>query len=1222
MPGPNRGRRNDARKTRRLQFESLELRALMTAAPTISLLRESSATGFNFALQGSTEPFATVQVDQVGRGPVAAVAADASGHWDLAVNDATLAQGEFRFRATAQGGDGIKSAAADVLYRPNFVVVNLDDMAAHDLSYMPRVNQLLVGSGTTFTNSFVPTSLSGPSRASLMTGQYSHTNSHFDTAAPLGGEVNLDPSTTLSVALDAAGYRTAAFGKNETSPSLLESSRPGDPPPGWDEFSTGSINPGDSLEEGMYYFRDGVRSVVPPELDGSTEIWTKLSESFIQRYGGGDSPFMLYLAPIIMHRPYSPTTEYAGTLDDAELWRPPSYNIVPPDVVNLSPKTNLEAADTNRQKHLETLQSGDEAVERIYRALEAAGALDNTIFVFTADNGLMWGEHAQFSNKNLFYEESLRVPLVIRDGRMPQARVASQMALNIDVAPTIAHLAGTALGGKVDGVDLLPVIHGATTSLRSAFITEHKWSEGYDFVEQGFGTGGVGIRTQTWKYVEYQSGKIELFNLATDPFEMRNLGASPNYATRRHDMALQMRAMLPADTVGPVVTSLTQFVEFDGQGRPYLRVTGEVSDVATGGSQVRSPEYWIDQVGNPGWGKPLDHADGNFNSSTEPFKVIIPLTTLIQLSPGPHTLYVRGRDTVGNWGPLVSRTINVSGSMQLDPASDTGQSRTDGLTINKKPTIHGVARPDATVKLFTVGINRIAQPIGEVKADSQGAWTKTVELVLGQQQIIGVMIGPDDTKPVFTAALTVHVGGMIEAGQRLHVVGSNGDDNILADSASTPGKVIIRFNGISAGVFTWTGPVQIDGLDGNDQLTMKGKLPATLIGGPDDDVLRGGSGADELRGGIGTNQLIGGDGDDRYLIGKEDAESRNEVLEYTDRGFDTLDFSLWREPLIVNFGATALARDVASRFPTRVTVAPGSPLSYEAVRSGKLSSVISVPASVRVASGGGDDRITVQTLLPRGRTSPIRTLSVGAVGDSSVVRCELTSSQGSLQVSTSALNGVPAGQVQGNGTNNVVLTGTRAQINATLQALPQVQVPGTPKSTSLVVDLKLLAGSTLLEHSITTLRINTPPVLTLGGSATYSVSGAPLLVAPAGTVQDVNGNLAGGTLRVGIGNAGAGDRLGIFNEGTAAGQIGVAGNVVTFGGVVLGTFSGGAGTTPLVIQLSSTKASVTAVQRLLRLITFRTTDLPSANRRTITFRLTDGAGNMSNQASVQVSVTL
>jgi N-acetylglucosamine-6-sulfatase len=1072
MPASDRRRgkrRPEARQPRRLGFESLEMRALMTAAPSVSLARDTAAPGFHFLLQGSAEPYASVLVEQVGRGPVGATFADATGYWGLAVPDAELAKGEFRFRAAAEGGDRVRSAPADAVYRPNFVLVNADDMAAHDLKYMPLVHQLLVGSGTTFTNSFVPTSLSGPSRTALLTGQYAHNNGGFETFAPLGGAANYNASAALPNLLQAAGYRTAAFGKNETSPDNLESSRPGDPPPGWDEFSTGARNPGDPGGVGYYYFRDGVRTLVPDQPGGSTDVWADLAESFIERSGPGDSPFMLYFAPIITHRPYAPAPRHAGSLDGVAKWRPPSFNVVPPDILNVSPKDNLSSLDEARQRHLETLLSVDDAVGQLYQTLAATGELDNTIFVFTSDNGLMWGEHAMFSTKNNFFDESLRVPLVVRDGRLPAARVASQMALNIDIAPTFAHLGGVALPAPVDGKNLLPVVHGTNASLRSAFVMEHRWTAGYDTIEQGFGTAGVGIRTNTWKYVEYQSGKRDLFNLANDPFEMRNLGKHSGYADVRQQLASQMRALLPADKSGPVIASLSQYIEFDEKGLPYLRVAGEVSDAASGGSQVRTPEYFIDRVGRLGWGQPLDHTDGTFDAVTENFQGRIPLHALASLEPGPHTLYVRGRDVVGNWGPLRSRVIQLPDSLRLDSASDTGTNHTDGLTLDPTPTIHGVAEPGALVALFSVRHDGYVVALGKVRASLAGAWTKTLNLIAGSQHIVGVMIGPGSAQPLFTAALTIHVAAVIKENELL-VAGSSGNDTIFVNASAAPGKVNILVNGVLAGTVAWTGQVRIEGLAGNDQITMRGSLPAALNGGEGDDLLIGGSGNDVLRGDAGNNQLQGGTGDDRYLFNQPAAQSDNVITEYRDGGYDTLDFSGRADSIVVAFGKSPLARGSYSRYNTTVVAAAGTPLSYEAIRSSRAGGAITVPASVRVITSGGDDRITVQDAVQRGATVLLKTLSVGQ-GDTEVSYL-LTLSQGALRLSPLEAGGVPASQILGNGTNRIELRGTRAQINVTLRAAARLHIPTTATSSKLVVDSKLrsLTGS-LLEHSTTTLSI-------------------------------------------------------------------------------------------------------------------------------------------------------
>lgn len=1062
----NRSDSDPGRRTRALMCETLEARTLLAANLSVDILRDRSAPGFNFLLSGQATPLAAVRVDQVGVGQVGAAIADARGRWSVHVDHAQLANGEFRFRA-ASGADVTSMAASDAVYRPNFVLVNVDDMAAHDLQYMPQVNQLLVQSGTNFTNSFVPTALSGPSRAALLTGQYAHNNGVFDNSAPLGGATNYNASQALPNLLHGVGYRTAAFGKNETHPDNLESSRPGDPPPGWDEFSTGALNPGEPSIDGYYYFRDGVRTVVPDELGGSTYVWSHLAESFIERSGSGDSPFFLYFAPSITHKPYEPAPQHVGDRDGVPAWRPPSYNVVPPDIKNLSPSTMPSSWDATRQRELETLLSVDDAVGSIYDALVAAGQLDNTIFVFTADNGLMWGEHAMFSTKDNFFEESLRVPLVIRDGRAPNARAATQMALNIDIAPTLAHQAGIALFSPVDGQDLMPVVGGSKTPLRSAFLMEHEWSEGYDFIQQGFGTGGIGIRTNTWKYVEYRSGKRDLFDLVNDPYEMQNLGAKPAFAAVRQQLSAEMQALLPSDHTGPLISSLTDFVEYDRNGIPYLRVSGDETDANLGGSQVRTPEYFIDHVGRPGWGQPLDHVDDAFDSVVENFQGIVPLNTLAALSSGRHTLSVRGRDVGLHWGPVRSRAIQLFDPPQLDPSSDTGASHSDGLTINRTPLLRGITAPGAKVALYNLTSYGDTVWLGSVLADGSGAWSKTVTLGAGKQQIMAVITGPGDWAPRLTAALTVHVVGLIK-GNELQVVGSNGNDNIVVTAPVTPGKINVAVGGVFVGTFTWSGAVRIEGLDGDDSLTLRGSLAATLVGGNGNDVLVGGSGNDILRGDAGANQLLGGAGNDTYLFSQAPAASDDVLTEYADGGWDTLDFSLRAEPFSLTFGASPMAQSASSRYSLKVRIAAGTQLSYEAVHSNSLGGTMTVPRSVRVIGSGGDDVISVQGSLHAGEIIPLRTLSVGSEGTGQM-RCLLTLNQGSLRVSTSEPLGVPANQISGNGTRWVQLLGTRSQINATLRALPKLTIPQAISPADLIVDLKLRPafGDTVMEHTTT-----------------------------------------------------------------------------------------------------------------------------------------------------------
>lgn len=652
------------RAVRRLSFENLEVRTLMTAAPyplappTIAeISRDRSSPGFNFVFRGSADPFLKVSVVQAGGGLVGQTTVNANGQWTLTYRGARMINGDFRFRAIAADKAGVVSVpSAGSMYRPNFVLVNTDDMAAHDLAFMRRVNNLLVNSGTNFSNSFVPTALSGPSRASLLTGLYAHSTGMLENASPLGGEVNIDRSSTLATWLKSAGYETAAFGKSVTVSENLESLVRSRPPAGWDQFSTGS-------HEGYVLFRDGVKSLYDYQEHNSTDLWANMADSFIRESRRDSQPFFLYLASNISHQPYKPLPRHAGTMSNVPKWRPPSYNVVPRDVPGRSPIRNVAQGDLQRQQHLETLQAVDEAVAKVYHALAQTGELDNTVFVFTSDNGMMWGEHGLISTKGNFYDESLRVPLVIRDGRAPLAKAASQTVLNIDIAPTFARMAGAHPGHRPDGVDISRVVHGSTAPVRQSFLIQHKWMEGWNYVKQ-YGRGGVGIRTDYWKYVEYESGKVDLFNLKQDPYEMRNLGADPAFAWVRQTLAPRLAALRPTDRTGPVIVDLAHGIETDSRGVQYLRITGAVSDIGKGGSAVRTPEYFVGALGLPGWGKGLDTADGLFNSSRETFRGRIRVDTLNQLGIGAHTIFVRGRDVAGNWGRAVAFTYHVTAGMQ------------------------------------------------------------------------------------------------------------------------------------------------------------------------------------------------------------------------------------------------------------------------------------------------------------------------------------------------------------------------------------------------------------------------------------------------------------------------------------------------------------------------------------------------------------------------------
>jgi arylsulfatase A-like enzyme len=207
-------------------------------------------------------------------------------------------------------------------------------------------------------------------------------------------------------------------------------------------------------------------------------------------------------------------------------FRPPSFDEAdvtdkPRYIQNRAPLTDAEIAEIDelRKDQLRTLVEVDRAVGRVLDALDSTGRLENTLVVFTSDNGFLLGEHRRDA-KSVPYEESIRVPMVVRfDALGVQPRTDEHLVLNVDLAPTFAAVAGLQAVG-VDGANLLPLI-------------EH----------MGAGATYCGVRSERYVYIVYRTGEDELYDLSTDPFQLENLadstgvsGVVDDQRSRLHDL--------------------------------------------------------------------------------------------------------------------------------------------------------------------------------------------------------------------------------------------------------------------------------------------------------------------------------------------------------------------------------------------------------------------------------------------------------------------------------------------------------------------------------------------------------------------------------------------------------------------------------------------------------------------------------------------------------------
>jgi len=425
--------------------------------------------------------------------------------------------------------------------RPNIIFLLTDDLDAASVRAMPRVTALLADRGVSLTNFFVTTSLCCPSRSSLLRGQYVHNHQVLTNRSPSGGFERFHAlgreDSTVAVWLQNAGYRTALMGKYLNGyPGSAGSTYV---PQGWDEWD--SPVKGRPYGNFDYTMNENGRLVEYGHAPGDylTDVLSRKAVQFIRSSARDGRPFFLYLATYAPHAPSTPAPRHAGAFAGATAPRPPSFNEEdtsdkPEWVRQRVPLTAPQIAQIDEQyrQRLRSLLAVDDLVADLVAVLRETGRLEQTYLFFTSDNGYHMGEHRLMPGKNTAYEEDIRVPLIVRGPGVPARRIVDQLAMNIDVAPTFASLAGAAVPPFVDGRSLVSLLGPAPPpQWRQAFLTEHFVdARGQAGGRPGRRGGGApafsGLRTRDAKYVEYATGERELYDLRADPYELRNLAAT------------------------------------------------------------------------------------------------------------------------------------------------------------------------------------------------------------------------------------------------------------------------------------------------------------------------------------------------------------------------------------------------------------------------------------------------------------------------------------------------------------------------------------------------------------------------------------------------------------------------------------------------------------------------------------------------------------------------
>jgi arylsulfatase A-like enzyme len=429
--------------------------------------------------------------------------------------------------------------------RMNVIVILSDDQTfesiPHEPPVMPKLQSLLEDPSQhwiRFPNAFVDTPLCCPSRASILTGRFSRRTGVIDNST---GE-NLDDTATIGTAMHDAGYTTGLIGKylNEYPFGFSPTA-----PPGWDTWLAKLQGPKDSVYERYALTDDGFPvSFGPASEDYSTDVYAGAASDFI-RAAPHDRPFFLLLAPMAPHSPWTPARRDEGSwtgpvrippsFDERDVSDKPSWD-------RRLPAITPDEARTLRDKHrraYETLGALDDAVLQVLDALQARGALDDTLVIYLTDNGFSFGEH-RWVTKSCPYDECIRTPFFVRDPRAA-ARTDPHPVSNADVAPTIADVGGATLAAPVDGRSIVPLLDGgehrgwpigAFSEFAGWNRRMPRWSE---------------LRTPRYAYIEYETGERELYDIAgslsaPDPFELRNAAGTSRYAGIERRLAAALRA--------------------------------------------------------------------------------------------------------------------------------------------------------------------------------------------------------------------------------------------------------------------------------------------------------------------------------------------------------------------------------------------------------------------------------------------------------------------------------------------------------------------------------------------------------------------------------------------------------------------------------------------------------------------------------------------------------
>jgi N-acetylglucosamine-6-sulfatase len=433
---------------------------------------------------------------------------------------------------------------------PNIVVVMVDDMDARMVDDLPRLQELLVERGLSFSSFYVAAPVCCPSRAAFLRGQYPHNTGVFANGPPHGGvsafRNNGNEESNVATWLQDAGYRTALIGKylNDYEDEAKRVPR------GWNTWFAyaGKGKYTNYLMSDKGKVREYGKKKQKKHYQ--TDVVSRKGVQFIASTGASQ-PLFLFLSPSAPHEPATPAGRHKkARVTRGQAPRVPSFN-----EADMSDKpsywSNNRSLDGQAIKNIDSLYikqqramfAVEDLIADVMAALEQTGRLENTYLFFLSDNGLHHGEHRIHSEKNTPFEESIRSPLLVIGPGVPAGVEVDAMTSNIDLGPTFAELAGIAAPDFVDGRSLVPMLDGSSPSgWREAVLSE---------LLNGPPSGGFTVlRSGPYALFAYGSGTRELYDLDADSYQPENIidTASPALVD---ELEAQFDALADCGSDGP-----------------------------------------------------------------------------------------------------------------------------------------------------------------------------------------------------------------------------------------------------------------------------------------------------------------------------------------------------------------------------------------------------------------------------------------------------------------------------------------------------------------------------------------------------------------------------------------------------------------------------------------------------------------------------------------------